>query len=539
MARPITQRRITRADLALDPPVEGIVVKPLPLWSPPRGANYSARKSRIPQEFSPHIKNLLIDKGVIKSRGGVGVLGGAPASGDPVAVIDFVTSSGTRYTFRFRTNGVDIYSRVTSTWVAIAGLVLGATTADMITVTAWADKLLFSNGLNGIIEIDPITATYFKIPGAPSALHLTTFGGRVIATSATLPYRVQWCVKNNNRDWTGPGSGYEDLFGAPGGIVDAAMGTFPITDEIAFLVRASSVWQMSLTGSVDAPFRFSRMFDMVGSRSRHAIARVPGGIAMLGTDDVYLISPDGPQSIGEAIKDRLFPNLRAAPLAFAGYDRFRKACRFAVMEGSQTGLNVVWDYSIIDKSWTRLEYPFKIRSVSFTEYAKGFLTADQLTGTADSLTGIADELGITGYDRGFNMVMAESSKLSVREDSTLSQDVSSAGAAIDSEIEIQTGVLHASGTGQKTQIQSLSLELEADEAQTLIAEFSDNDATTWNSWSQAAIVSQVKRQLKHLGLGQGQTIERDNLSLRLRSTKLGKLRILSAVPFVQTGAPIR
>ena len=99
MARPITLRRAEPI-----PPFKGsetgIVVEPKPFWAPPKGLDYLDRKNRVPVSHSPEIKNLYLDRGVLRSRKGTSAMGVA-STDDIMGVVNFVVASGIGFLLRF------------------------------------------------------------------------------------------------------------------------------------------------------------------------------------------------------------------------------------------------------------------------------------------------------------------------------------------------------------------------------------------------------------------------------------------------------
>jgi hypothetical protein len=90
--------------------------------------------------------------------------------------------------------------------MSVLSCTLTGSTSDYFTFTSFGDKLLFSNGVDGIFEIDFGAGTVTLLDGAPACKHLTTFDGRVIATDVIqdgvrYPARHVWSAKNNSHIW--------------------------------------------------------------------------------------------------------------------------------------------------------------------------------------------------------------------------------------------------------------------------------------------------------------------------------------------------
>lgn len=506
----------------------GIEVEPKPHWAPPKGLDYYDRKNRVPLSHTPEMTNLYLDRGVMKSRKGTTAMG--VASGiEIMGVVNFVVASGVGFLLRFTTQRLQQWNG--GAWVNVGDAVFTGSNADYFTYTAFGDTLLFSNGINGLWEYAPLTGSLTLVAGGPNALHLSTFGGRVLATNADYPGRLDWTAKNNSRDWTGVGSGDEELLSTPGGKVDALMGVWPVTDDFALMVRTNSIWQVSQTGDPDAPFRFGRLHANLGSRSRHTVDVIPGGIILFGTDDVWIVTDSSVTPIGQLVKDRMY--LESSDITKAR-GLYRPDTKEYWLITSVT--NVVYRYSFADQGWSRHKYSFDIRWMEQSIFHYAGITWDEMVGawnthpeTWSSLLGTARPpqfMFATDADAGSSYTIKEDSVL--LSDQIIQSDKSAFG------IEIQTPVLEAATPLEKTEIIECQLEYEQGAAtQTIIMEYSTDGGTVWNDYSTKVLAlttgyPQIARAMK--------TLERKAMQLRLRSTILGQLTLISFSPFLVIGA---
>src|SRR3972149_1492062 len=195
MARALHQRRGRPLIMPLDPSIPGVEVKPVPFWAPAKGVDYRSRITNVPREFTSDALNMLVRDGVWYSRYGV-VRVGTTISG-VTAVAKFITSHGVAHLIAFRP-GTTQARWDGAAWQAIPGSYTLAARATPFTHTEFGDNLIFSNGVDGMYVFDPSRGDIQRIDGAPSAKHLTTFAGRIIASSARDPNvnarRTRWCV---------------------------------------------------------------------------------------------------------------------------------------------------------------------------------------------------------------------------------------------------------------------------------------------------------------------------------------------------------
>lgn len=532
MAKPIALRGEAQPTVKIKGDEPGLALVPLPLWEQPKGLDYKSRKSRVSPAHSPEMLNLLFDRGKYSVRKATDRIGSA--AGVPVmAVVNFVTGSGIGFLIRFLTTKLQYLSG--GVWTDIAGGAFTGGVNDYFTYTAFNDTLLFSNNIDGLWEYAPLTGAFQKIVDGPNARHLSTFGGRVIASAARgQEYSTEWSAKNDSHAWVGgvditddEGAGIEDLRSTPGGQVDQVIGTWPITDDVALMVRTNSIWQVTETGDPDAPYNFDRLYAKLGSRSRHSVDVIPGGLILLSNDDVYMIDTSKPQPIGGLIRDRLF--LTADLTKAKGLYRARLRQYWLTL-----GSDEVFVYSLEDQGWTRLKYPFDIRWMEESIVHYSGQTWDASVGTWDAqVTGWDQALGAL-QNPGFYMGTAEASGNVTVENVT-------GGAITDTYVqagktqpawEIQTPQLLADNPLDMVQINEAHLEYEASQIQNVIFEFSKDGAVTWESYSlkNTAITSKVEI------LKPENEIARDSLMLRLRGAAvLASLSIISFIPMLMQG----
>lgn len=524
MARPISLKQAAQV-----PPFKGdelgIEVVPKPHWAPPKGLDYVNRKNRVQPSHSPEILNLYLDRGVQKSRKGTTQVG-AEASAPIMAVVNFVTSAGIGFLLRFLTTRLEQWNGTTWTQVGTAAFTGG--TSAYFTYTAFGDTLLFSNGIDGLWEYAPLTGSLTLVPGGPNALHLSTFGSRVIASAANGELGlVQWSVKNNSQDWEGVGSGAEPLLSTPGGKVDALMGVFPVTDDFALMVRSNSIWQVSQTGDPDAPYRFGRLHANLGSRSRHSIDVVPGGVVLLGTDDIWLVTDSAVNPIGQLIKDRVYLENDDITQARGIY---RPGTKEYWLVPSNT--DILYRYSFQDQGWTRHRYPFDIRWLEQSIFHYEGITWDEMVGSWDTQSSVWDALLGDSREPQFFMVASSDDFVITESDVETDDELISVGKTAQG-IEIQTPVLEAATPFEKTEVIECQIEYEQNAVtQTVLIEYATDGGTVWNGYSTKVLTStgypQIKRALR--------TLERKAMQFRLRSTVLGQLTLISFSPFLVVGA---
>jgi len=343
------------------------------------------------------VKNMYWRDGQYKTRPGVSAIGGVLTN--PVCGVIIFTSSSTGDQFVVaQPAGFSYYDG--SAWTALTGTALTATVDTLYSFTQWGSSLIYANGVDAIGAVDMTGLSFAVLTGAPVARTVFNFGRRIIGCDVgSNPERVQWCVSGNNADWSGLGSGYEDLRAAPGGVVDDALIGIPITDDSALLIKRRSIWIMTRTGFFDTPFAFSRRYQTLGTESPNTFKLTPIGVIGLFLDNVYVFTDaEPPRAIGTAVRNEI---LRGANLSNAVgiYDRFLNEYRLFVPKATRDGTSAVWRYSISDARWTFDEFPFDVVDLT-AEYYTIDPTIDGTEDVVDSLDIPVDAMEGVGNTSG-------------------------------------------------------------------------------------------------------------------------------------------
>lgn len=531
MARPMSRRSSEQLGVFRSPMMQaGRVVVPVEYWRQPKGLDRLSLLSKISNQYSPDLVNFILDKGVLRSRPGTEEMSPLVDDGAVMNVFSFNAPDSTGAVYRLRTSRMDKWNG--TGWDSIGFLSFFGNEHNRFTWTGWGNEILICNGVDKIRSYNVVTGVVEIIDESFPCRHLTSFNGRVIATavedSGFKGYRVRWCVKNNNRDWTsqgltdGIGAGYEDLLATPGGYVDQAMGTYPISDETSLFVREDSLWLMFVTGDVDAPFRFNRIVPSDGSKSRHSIVSTPYGVVLLTRSDVIVAGQNSQESIGLLVVDEILDAITDHDLVSAAYDPFRRVYRISA------GGTTVWEYSFIDKGWTRSIYPFAVRDISFIDCSSIGLSFDQLVGSFDGLVGSFDEQVLT-VDRHEMWFVGATIVGAAAEDPSLTEDLGT-----PQPISIATGLLVAGSPLKKTEIIEAQLEYECAMDQSLIFEYSKDKGATWTQYQLLEVTETVGPTISRIR----RTLEHHNLQIRVRSAALGKLTLIALNAFIVEGGMV-
>lgn len=392
---------------------DGINVADAIYFNQPKGLDFATYLFNVAKNMTPYMKNWRLDRGTLVQRPGTTLVGPGTLS-DIIGLQGFTISAEISYVIRVTLTTIDIYDSATDSWITCTGPAFFADPGDHAYFTGWADQIMIQldGESGGLYELDPVNQIYSLIDtsGGPhfqgaydKGKFITTFAGRIIVCQSDAVYRMCWCTKDNNNDWLGIGSGFEDFFNAPGGSIDEILACIPVTDDQALVIRSNSIWLMVTTGNADAPFRFSKLYSSIACRSPFGIVAVPGAAIVPGLDDIYYVDPSQIKALGTNIRPRYIGSLFHADLLYGVYDEKRGEYVMAVSEGDVDYRNVIYRYSFADQGMSRDEYQSPIELLSFTRFLTSFLEIQDLQGTIGNLVGPISFLGSLSNATGLLM----------------------------------------------------------------------------------------------------------------------------------------
>lgn len=143
--------------------------------------------------------------------------------------------------------------------------------------------------------------------GTPvKARALGVFADRLILVGVGGDKQTVGCsVSGNPRDLEGIGSDETPLQSLSDPI-DEVMMFEQLGSNLGALFRRRSIWRVVPTGDPVAPLAYFPWIEKLGTDSPHTVEVVPGGIMFLGHDkQVYFLTENGPQPVGDSIQDEL------------------------------------------------------------------------------------------------------------------------------------------------------------------------------------------------------------------------------------------
>lgn len=170
-----------------------------------------------------------------------------------------------------------------------------------------------------------------------------------IGNTASNPSRIQWCVLGNPEDWSGTGSGSQDV-GLNDG--DTLVGASVIGFDSMLLFKQNSIHTLAIRS---APFPLFPLFTGVGAVSKRAIVNVDGIIYFI-TPEPRMKATDGTNMItfSDSIDD-IWDNLNKLRLKYIHgiHNKRLRQIWWFVSSSSATShdLCIIWDLE--RKCWLR------------------------------------------------------------------------------------------------------------------------------------------------------------------------------------------
>lgn len=243
-----------------------------------------------------------------------------------------------------------------------------------VTITTGQDKIWTHNQMNNLsifIGGAPDAPIKWNGTGNAAVLGGTPPNGEFgivanhrlfIGNTVANPSRIQWCILGNPEDWTGTGSGNQDV-GLNDG--DTLVGASVIGFDSMLLFKQNSIHTMAIRS---APFPLFPLFSGVGAVSNRAIVNVDGMVYFI-TTEPRMKATDGTTvySFSDSI-DNIWDSLKKSRLKYIHgihNRRLRQIWWFVSSESSNThDLCLIWDLE--RKCWLRHTKGYSMNVSSFT-----------------------------------------------------------------------------------------------------------------------------------------------------------------------------
>ena len=526
------QPRYDPAALAAYQPPEAMLALPVrPIAA--GGENKTFPLSALPNGSGRLVQNLALRYGAYQTRDGTSVIGGIAAN-KLVAAIEVVTSDGQTHLTRYDTGAVQVF--VAGDWADTSGDTWSCSYTSPFAFTGWVDTVLFSSG-GSLFSMD-FSVGFPKtiVADAPTGIkHLATFAGRIVASLAN---QIQWTVRDDYTDWSGLGSGYEDIRSAPGGRPDSQTAVVPVSDEVAYVVRSNSFWQMSQTGNFDSPFALSLIWSGAGSKWPQTVAQIPQGLICLGTGQIWMLTAgQGLQDIGQAIASDLLIADGSLQQAVGMYDPKWNEYRLT-LPSPGSGSTKVLRFNLSTQIWTEDLYPFPIRNMAPTLFAQN-ISIDELLGSIDDLQGTIDSLSIGARQSNVVYAMGDNGRYVVQDRAANNnlpmRDVNLAGAAAASGFRVETGDAVLNDPMRRKECIQLQMSYQAEAEFTATFEYSYDGGQTWNFLSSQTLPAANRP----TWISVDRSLERESIQFAVSTDATPTVRLIDLVAFMREAGMVQ
>ncbi len=298
----------------------------------------SGMVTAIPRAKRPLGSSISIINGRIRDdwvgrRGGYPNYITKPNSNDIMELISFKGEENQDWVVRVA-NGSMHAASTTTGWTSLTGTAYSSF-ARTDSAQVLGDLYLANSSKKVLrVRLDNLTFAEIVDANAPTAKFITSFAERLIAAyifdpaSGVLPFGLRWSVNADPTDWTGLGSGRENLIQSPSDTGDEITGIFGFSNLMVIL-RERTIWHVTRQPFADAPFRFTAIITNQGCDMPHTAVQTSDEQGRLTgllfadsrSNGIYQYTPgQRPQRISRNIDDQLFTGLTDPQLAKAAYD---------------------------------------------------------------------------------------------------------------------------------------------------------------------------------------------------------------------------
>lgn len=332
--------------------------------------------SNLDENESPNLRNVIITqgKGLEKRTGDQLFNSVAIGSSSPVTgLLYYKQISGTDYLIAISSSNVYKSDSLDGTFDDVTGSVVITSGQNNIwTGTQMNDMAIFVGGAPNPPIAWEGTGNFNVLSGSPPEGHFGfTHNNRMfIGNTNANPSRIQWSALGNPEDWSGTGSGSQDIERNDG---DVLIGAASVSIDTVLLFKQNSIHKF-LTRTT--PFPYFPLFRGIGAVGKRAI--------VVANDLVYFITPQAKMAITDGnriIDEKEIPKLGNIDDIWSGLnssrlpyttgvyyegDGFDHIIWYVSTSGSATNdLALVWD--IRNKCWLRHPKGFKSNSVTKTQ----------------------------------------------------------------------------------------------------------------------------------------------------------------------------
>lgn len=366
-------------------------------------------RDRVPAESARDLVNARIRDYWTGRRPGTQTFGPTkPDSNQVLRIVTFIREDNTILICRITASAFHVSDG--TTWQSYSILDVDGNSTTFPTGARFStaqifDSLYLADGTNPVWKVDFDSAKVRQIDGAPKASYVTTFAERIIAGNVAFtvggiaPNAFAWPVNAEPTDWSGTGSGFDNLAETDVGNHITGLEGF---EAQMVVFRRKSIAHTTRQPFARNPFRTVEVVGGIGCDLPYSIARTPFGIVFADqrTRDVYLYAPGSrPQSLAKQVNRDILADLDSLDFAEGAYDPFEKEYHLGVVESGQTELTKTWVLNLEKGSWSYDDGP-QVSTIGVVSIPGDYTIIDDLSGDIDSQnpspSGTIDDYGDEG-----------------------------------------------------------------------------------------------------------------------------------------------
>lgn len=319
----------------------------------------------IPDGTSPDMLNFQLYNGYLRKRPGCAKFqsGSSFPGGTICGIYSAQQTTGSRALYVLNRTDVYKYNSGTTNYDAQTGGPLTGAASDRFSFDTSQNNLVFSQGVDNIQALDLTGTAYAAINANAKPTHYLTrwnnrlYCGFTVEGGVNKPFRVRWSVFGDHTDWTGVGSGFNDLQDD----VYQIRNVRKLLDLLCVYTE-KGVLLGTKTGQATAPATFALQVKDLGLYSPYTLQGRNVMHYLLGTDDMYEFNGSQFVAIASQVRQTIFAEL----------DPAKVMTNFGlILSDTQEYLAVIDTTSSTKKAWVhnyakQCIYPWQFASAIFT-----------------------------------------------------------------------------------------------------------------------------------------------------------------------------
>lgn len=361
------------------------------LIKPVGGMVTEADEGDLPLQASPDMLNCVIVQDTLRKRPGFQQYraGNSAFSASVLGLFSTQDDEDNTHLLAVTQTQVKKYNSTSNNWDTLTGPALTGGGTQPFSFAHSQNSICFSQAVDQV-QIHPLTGvTTYAVLNAncPPARYMTRFVSRLLIaytleSADSKPFRIRRPVINDHTDWTGLGSGFNDLTEFPHHLRNIKK----LGANLAIYTE-NSIYLATPTGLGEAPYRIELKESDVGLLCERVLQELPGlHHVFIGNENVYMFNGNSITPIADQIRYTLFSTLAPSRIRqmFSAVGSERPELLFFIATTSTTDgwPDKCWVYNHLARVW----YPWSVvgHTCAAIHRLDDNLTWDETTGTWDA-----------------------------------------------------------------------------------------------------------------------------------------------------------